>query len=266
MNTKLHFFKNYLTLKNFYLICMLLATTIATAKSNNITNTQVSLSLKNALITDVFSAIENQTAYTFIFDNSITEIPQKVSINSTNEDLQTILKKITKQSGFQFKILNHTITVLSSDKQKIIKGKVIDESGFPLPGASVIEKGINNGTSTDFDGLFSFALTTDNAELEISFVGYITKTIKAIPGTLLEIKLQENVNSLNEVVVTALGIKREEKRLGFSQATVGSESLAQTAPNNWSSGLKGKVAGLNIVSSGSGPMNSQQITLRGNNS
>ncbi|SFD46996.1 TonB-linked outer membrane protein, SusC/RagA family [Algibacter lectus] len=266
MNTKLHFFKNYLTLKNFYLICMLLTTTIATAKSNNITNTQVSLNLKNALVTDVFSAIENQTAYTFIFDNSITEIPQKVSINSTNEDLQTILKKISKQSGFQFKILNHTITVLNSREQKLVKGKIMDEAGLPLPGATVMETGTKNGTSTNFDGMFSLALTEENAELTISFMGYISKTIKAKPGTLLEIVLQENINSLNEVVVTALGIKREEKKLGFSQATVESESLAQTAPNNWSSGLKGKVAGLNIVSSGSGPMNSQQITLRGNNS
>ncbi|ALJ04344.1 SusC/RagA family TonB-linked outer membrane protein [Pseudalgibacter alginicilyticus] len=266
MNTKIHFFKNYLSFKYFYLICTLLTINLASANSKKSDNTQVNLNIKNALVTEVFSAIENQTDYTFIFDNSITKTIQKVSINSTNEDLKTVLSKLTKQIGFQFKILNNTITVLNLKKQKVVKGNVVDESGLPLPGASIIEKGTTNGTSTDFNGVFELALTTENAELEISFIGYVNKTVKAIPGTLLKITLQENVNSLNEIVVTALGIKREQKKLGFSQSTVESESLAQTAPNNWSSGLKGKVAGLNIVSSGSGPLNSQQITLRGNNS
>jgi TonB-linked SusC/RagA family outer membrane protein len=263
MNTKLQFFKNYLSFKNFYLICVLLTTTIASASTNN---KQVTLNIKNAPVTDVFSAIENQTFYTFIFDDSITKTSKKVSINSTNAQLETVLNKLTEQSGFHFKILNHTITVLNPDLQKLIKGKVLDENGLPLPGASIIEKGAQNGTSTNFDGMFSLTLTTDNAELQVSYLGYITKTIKATPGTFTEIVLLENMNNLNEVVVTALGIKREEKKLGFSQATIESESLAQTAPNNWSSGLKGKVAGLNIISSGSGPLNSQQITLRGNNS
>lgn len=263
MNTKLHLFKNYLSFKYFYLISMLLLISIASANSNS---TLVNLSIKNALITDVFSAIENQTDYTFVFDDSITKIPQEFSISSTNESLVTVLKKITKQSGFLFKVLNHTITVLNTDKQNVVKGRVLDESGLPLPGASVVEKGTQNGASANFDGFFSLTLTGSNAEIEISFMGYITKTVKATPGTLLEIILLENTNSLNEVVVTALGIKRQEKKLGFSQATIESDNLAQTAPNNWSSGLKGKVAGLNIISSGSGPLNSQQITLRGNNS
>lgn len=266
MNTKLQFFKNYLSFKNFYLICMLLTVTIASANTISPNNKQVTLNIKNALVTDVFLAIENQTEYTFIFDDKITKASKKVSILSVNDELKTVLTKITAQSGFHFKILNHTITVLNPNKQKIVKGKVVDESGLPLPGASVIEKGVKNGTSTDFDGFFSLALTQEQAELEVSYMGYITQTVTGTPGTLLEIVLKENINSLNEVVVTALGIKREEKKLGFSQATVGNESLAQTAPNNWSSGLKGKVAGLNIISSGSGPMNSQQITLRGNNS
>src|SRR5690606_35627858 len=82
----------------------------------------------------------------------------------------------------------------------------------------------------------------------------------------LIITLTQKSNELNEVVVTALGIKREEKRLGFVQQTIKSDQLETTTPNNWSSALKGKVAGLNIISSGSGPLNSQNIILRGNRS
>lgn len=154
-----------------------------------------------------------------------------------------------------------------SSKQKIvIRGKVMDSSGFPLAGATVIEQGTINGTITDIDGNFQLTLTAENTSIAVSYMGFTTKTVLANTDTVLEIMLQEDINGLNEVVVTALGIKREEKRLGFSQSTIDGESLAQTSPNNWSSGLIGKVAGLNILSSGSGPMNSQQITLRGNNS
>ncbi|MGA9638884.1 SusC/RagA family TonB-linked outer membrane protein, partial [Flavobacterium sp.] len=179
---------------------------------------------------------------------------------------KSVLAKISERSGFQFKTLNNTITVLKSTVQIICKGKVVDKNGFSLPGATIMEKGTQNSTTTDFDGNFSLTLSNKNASLEVSYMGYITQTVAATLGTVQEIILQENVNALNEVVVTALGIKREEKKLGFSQVTIGKETLAQTMPNNWSSGLQGKVAGLNIISSGSGPLNSQQITLRGNNS
>ena len=150
--------------------------------------------------------------------------------------------------------------------QQTVQGRVLDKDGLPLPGATIVEQGTSNGTQTDFEGNFSIIVSNPSAILEISFMGFETQEVAADNGDFIEITLTENVNALNEVVVTALGIKREEKRLGFSQATVESEDLAQTIPNNWSSGLKGKVAGLNIVSAGSGPINSQQITLRGNSS
>lgn len=150
--------------------------------------------------------------------------------------------------------------------QQEIRGRILDESGMPLPGATIIEKGTNNGIQSDFDGNFSLRISNPSAILEISFIGFVTREIPVNDIEFLEITLSPDVNTLTEVVVTALGIKREEKRLGFSQATVQAEELNQAQPNNWSSGLIGKVAGLNIISSGSGPVNSQQITLRGNNS
>lgn len=150
--------------------------------------------------------------------------------------------------------------------QQEIRGRVLDENGLPLPGATIIEQGTNNGVQSDFDGNFSIRISKPSVVLEISFMGFETREIQVDDIKFLEITLSPGVNSLNEVVVTALGIKREEKRLGFSQATVQAEELNQAQPNNWSSGLIGKVAGLNIISSGSGPVNSQQITLRGNNS
>ncbi|SDB62841.1 TonB-linked outer membrane protein, SusC/RagA family [Flavobacteriaceae bacterium MAR_2010_188] len=151
-------------------------------------------------------------------------------------------------------------------QQYVANGKVADKSGIPLPGATVLEKGTSNGVVTDFNGDFSIEVANENAILQISYLGFETIDIAANDPNLSGITISEEANSLNEVIVTALGIKRDEKKLGFSQATVNSEKLSQAVPTNWSSGLKGKVAGLNIISSGSGPVNSQQITLRGNNS
>lgn len=155
---------------------------------------------------------------------------------------------------------------LSLAAQETLKGKITDPDGMPLPGATVLVKDTNNGTSTDFNGDFTLNVSSIPVTLTVSFIGFTTKDIEATSTQVGSVQLQENENALNEVVVTALGIKREEKKLGFSQETVQGDNLAQTIPNNWSSGLKGKVAGLNITSAGSGPINSQQITLRGNNS
>lgn len=266
MNTKLQFFLNHLTNKYLYLLCAFFMAAQAFAlpsKSASGSEQHITLNLKNAPLTEVFTAIEQRTEYTFVFDEKISGTNNRVSINAKDESVEQILNKITLKTGFVFRKLNNTITV-TKNEQQIIRGRVTDEAGLPLPGASVMEKGTTNGTTTDMDGNFSLTVP-NNAVLVVSFLGYEDQEVIARGGEI-NITLAEKTNVLNEVVVTALGIKREEKRLGFAQQTLKSEDLEKTTPNNWSSALKGKVAGLNIVSSGSGPLNSQNIILRGNRS
>jgi len=266
MNTKLQFFRK---LCAYYLVLSFLLLTgsaVASAKNQNLNEILITLSIRNANLADVFSEIESKTEFTFVFDESVTKSQEKFNFNGKKQRLSTILKLISTRTGLKFQQINKTISVLKAVPQQKIKGKVLDDKKLPLPGATVIEKGTSNGVTTDFDGNFSISISSNPAILEVSFMGFKTQEIVATMGQQLEIVLQENANALNEVVVTALGIKREEKQLGFSQATVDAESLSQTAPTNWSSGLKGKVAGMNISSAGSGPINSQQITLRGNSS
>jgi TonB-linked SusC/RagA family outer membrane protein len=150
----------------------------------------------------------------------------------------------------------------------IVKGKVIDNLGLPLPGAIVQLSGSKEITSTDLEGNFILSVpnTFFNGEIVISFVGFENKTIKVHKGDTVEAKLKESADMLNEVVVTALGIKREEKQLGFSQQTLKEEDINNARSNNWTDELKGKVAGLTTLSSNSGPMNSTQIKLRGDRS
>lgn len=253
--------------RQLFFICFILVTNGILAKTlsnQNPNNTYISAHLQSVSITKIFSLIEKETDFTFVYDNKVTTAHQKFSLDANRKNLQTILDEIGTKGGFTFETLNNTIKVLKiKEAQQSIKGKVTDEAGMPLPGATVMQKGTNDGATTDFDGKFTIPVTYASAVLVISYVGFVTQEVTASPGASINVMLTASENSLDEVVVTALGIKRSQKKLGFSQASIAGDNLAQTNPNNWSSGLKGKVAGLNFLSAGSGPINSQKITLRG---
>ncbi|MGM8363493.1 SusC/RagA family TonB-linked outer membrane protein [Flavobacterium sp. ARAG 55.4] len=270
MNTNVQFLYQFLKKKfyHFSFIFFMLTSLFASGKIySKEEQLKISLDIQNASITEVFDAIEKRSSLTFVFDEQIAHTSQHISIKTKDESVDQVLKIIADKTGFIFKKINNTVSVIKENQvQKTVKGMITDEQGMPLPGVSVLEKNTQNSAMTDIDGNFTIDVNTPNPVLVISYVGFTTKEVKVTNSALVKVILKMDTNELNEVVVTALGIKREEKRLGFKQETVKSESLAQTTPNNWSSGLKGKVAGLNIISTGSGPLNSQQITLRGNNS
>lgn len=268
MKTKLQFFLNQLTnKKHLYVFLAFLMTVQAFAlPGQKAGEAKISFDLRNVSITEVFSVIEQKTVYTFVFDEKVSGNSRRISVQAENENIESILKKISAKTGIEFKKLNNTITAIKSELPAVIKGKIVDDQGLPLPGATVLEKGTKNVTVSDMDGNFSLTVNDASATLVISYMGFETREIGLQGKTVLNVQLKTVANELNEVVVTALGIKREQKRLGFAQQTLKADQLENTTPNNWSSALKGKVAGLNIVSSGSGPLNSQQIILRGNRS
>ena len=143
-------------------------------------------------------------------------------------------------------------------------GTVVDAMG-PVIGASVVVKGTTNGTITDFDGNFSLAGVKKGDILEISFIGYATQEVKW-EGTPLSITLEEDTQQLEEVVVTALGIKREKKALGYAMQEVKGDALVAARETNLANALSGKVSGVQIIRSSNGPAGSSKIQLRGSNS
>ena len=149
-----------------------------------------------------------------------------------------------------------------------IRGTVRDDQNQPLPGVNVVVKGTTNGTLTNADGTFTFspARITNRDVLVFSFIGYTTQEVPFTGQTMLNLQLRADNQVLNEVVVTALGIKREEKSLGFAAQTVNENAVKDAKSNNWVNTLSGKVAGLNIQGTGAGPMGSSRITLRGESS
>lgn len=147
-----------------------------------------------------------------------------------------------------------------------VSGVVTDANdGFGLPGVSVLVPGTTNGTITDVDG--NYTLDVDGGkELQFSYIGYATVTIAINGKTKVDVELSEDTQKIDEVVVTALGIKREKKALGYSMQELKGESLTQTRDANVANALAGKVAGLQIKQNGTGVGGSTRIVIRGNNS
>ena len=154
-----------------------------------------------------------------------------------------------------------TLTYTFSSAQDTVYGSVTDEQGVPLPGASIVIAETNSGVTTDFDGMFRIEITSD-ITLTFSYVGYESQTILASPGQEINIQLNQS-NALDEVVITALGIRRSEKAIGYSVQGISGSEVAEVKATNIINALSGKVAGVNITGSSAGPSASANITIRG---
>ncbi|MHA7942389.1 SusC/RagA family TonB-linked outer membrane protein [Formosa sp. 3Alg 14/1] len=146
-----------------------------------------------------------------------------------------------------------------------VSGTVVDEDGLPLPGLSVIHKGTNSGTMTDFDGKYSIKVVKD-ATLVFSFVGFKEQEINVGSRTTVNATLIQDVQSLDEVVVTALGITREKKALGYAVQEVSGNTVKNTGQTNVVNALTGQSAGVFVSSSSGNVGSSSRIVIRGNQS
>lgn len=153
----------------------------------------------------------------------------------------------------------------SAQQAKKITGKVLDAAGEPIIGASVLVKGSGTGAVTDIDGNFSVEAPVGST-LEVSFIGYKTVTLKVTNATTYTVSLQDDSQALDEVVVTAMGIKKERKALGYSMEDVKSDELMKMKTANPISSLSGKVAGVNVTQSSGAAGAGAQIILRGGTS
>lgn len=144
-----------------------------------------------------------------------------------------------------------------------ITGTVTDELGTPLPGVNVVEKGTTNGTSTDFDGNYTIEVSNSNGTLVFSSLGFSSKEIAINGQSTINVVLLEDTEQLGEVVVTALGIRKETKALGYSLTEVGGEELSTIKQTNAINSLQGKVAGVNITQNSTGAAGSSRVVIRG---
>ena len=173
----------------------------------------------------------------------------------------------------RIKILNNLILLLllmtltsTVFAQRTLNGVVRDTDGNTLPGATVVVPGTTRGATTDIDGNFSMQLQAGDTDVDVSFIGYMTKRVNVDGLDFIEVALSSAIEQLDEVVVTALGIKREAKALGYSVQQVDGDALSNASRISPLTGLAGQIAGLQIAESGSGAGGSARILIRGANS
>ena len=143
-----------------------------------------------------------------------------------------------------------------------VTGTVISaEDGLPVIGASVLEKGTSNGTITDFDGMYELTVA-DNAVLVYSYVGLTSQELK-VSGSVMNVTLKGDAIAMEEVVVTAMGVVQEKKRLNFAVQNIGGDALTENKSANFVNSLQGKIAGVSVTNAGGSPNSGSQIIIRG---
>ncbi len=152
------------------------------------------------------------------------------------------------------------------DQQKTITGKVVNSDGEPIPGVTVVVKGTNNGTVTNSEGSYSLSNVPEESVLVFSSIGFERQEKNVTGITNVDVTLVASNEQLDEIVVTALGIERERKSLGYATAQVTSEELTVNRTPNFMNSLTGKIAGVDISAMGTGPAGTSKIRIRGQSS
>lgn len=153
--------------------------------------------------------------------------------------------------------------ITSAFAQFSVRGTVSDTEGAPVMGATVLEKGTTNGTITDLNGKYSLQVKNSSAVLTFSYVGMTTLEIPVAGKAQVNVTLSTSAVAIDEVVVTALGISREKKTLGYALQEIKGESLLEARETNIANALSGKVTGLQVIRSSNGPAGSSKLVLRG---
>ncbi|EKN14141.1 SusC/RagA family TonB-linked outer membrane protein [Parabacteroides goldsteinii CL02T12C30] len=236
------------------------------AENTHSQNARVSINKKNVQLETVLNEIEHQTDYLFIYNNQVN-VNKKVSLKAKNQPVSKVLEELLANSGITYSVEgNHIVlgkqTMAAAPQQSsTIRGKVIDTNGDPVIGANIVEKGTTNGTTTDVEGNFSINAKSGST-LVITFIGYVREEVKANAGRRMEIILQEDSETLEEVVVVGYGTMKKADLTG-SVATVGSEVIEDRPLTNLGAGLQGAIANLNISSSNGAPGTGSKFNIRG---
>jgi len=263
-----HFFRimKLNTLFLFLFICCL------NAENVNSQSVRVSVNYNNTELQKVLNGIEKQTDYLFIYDKYVN-VTRKVSVNFRKQPLHEVLGQLFEGTDVDYSldgnyiVLSYkgskegktTVPVVQQNRKRIT-GVVLDENKEPIIGANVLVKGTTQGIITDTKGEFSLDVPS-GATIQVSYLGYTDKTFQVNRESEYKIVLSEATEALNEVVVTALGISREKKGLGYATQEIKSGAL-ENKSSNLVSMMSGKVAGLNI-NSGAVAGAGSRISIRG---
>lgn len=229
---------------------------------------KVSLKISNKSLREALRQIEQQTGYNFVFNAEQIDVNKSISIQK-NGTLQEIIQSLAHATNYDFQLSGQHIIISTSKKvqQSSIQGYVKDNTNTPLAQVSITIAGQRGSYSTDEKGYFKFNLPNGANKLIFKHVGYSSVTIGELStyrnsGSNLQVIMVAQNENLEEVVVTALGIKKDSKKLGYAVQELKSKDLTTIPSNNFASQLSGKVAGLTVFNSPN-LMQETKISLRG---
>src|SRR5690606_29851728 len=220
-------------------------------------NQQISFSVQDPILKEIITNIESQTQYKFAFRDDV-DLERRVAgkFNFKNIKLEEVLEEISRRTPYTLKIVGNNIAIgfdktttpqipKPKDIQSEVRGTVTDPMGMPLAGVNILEKGTTNGVQTDFDGNYAINVS-EGAILAFSYIGM--KSVEHTVGSqnILDVSMLEDSALLDEVVVTALGISREKKSLGYATTVLEAKGVNRAPSENIANQLSGKVAGLQI--------------------
>ncbi|MCO5240722.1 MAG: SusC/RagA family TonB-linked outer membrane protein [Chitinophagaceae bacterium] len=263
---------------------MLLSVQLLIAHSGNaqdLNGINVTIGLSNGSLKHAFRQIERQTDYKFAYVESQIASKRELNFPKRVRSLAQTLEILLDGTALDYRVKNFTI-IISPHQNKTntentveqeerivekarfsVSGRVTDANGAPLINVSVLEKSTNNGTVTREDGGFSLSVADDNAVLVFSIVGYKMQEVAVGGRSRISITLESDAQDLSAVVVTAMGIKREKRSLGYSVGNINGEELNETPQPNVLNAMSGKVAGVQISQMGGSPGSSVKVIIRG---
>ena len=270
-NSNYAYHVNYDTIKNAVRYSIILFLTfIFSAMASGFSQDKVSLNLKNLNISQILDEIEANSEFKFIYNVNVFDFDKKTSITVKDKSIKFVLDMIFNNQ-LDYEVMDKKVilkkkvktNVISEEEEEVVQrsisGIVTDSDGNALPGASVIELGTSNGTTTDFDGNFSLTLENDDSNLEISFIGFETQTVSTDSDNI-SVQLVVSESSLDEIVVTGYGTQLKRNITG-SIATIDTEVIENRGLTSAGAALSGTTAGV-FVSQNSGEAGQDEISIR----
>ena len=254
---------------SFCLFFMVFCLNAATLKSQNVL---VTVNMKEVQLSKLLNEIEKQTDYLFVYETNV-DMKQKVSVDANRSQLKDVLNKVFEKTNIVYTTEGSNIILktnnshnVAQQSKKTIKGRIKDVHGDPVIGASIAIKGTTTGTLSDIDGNFSLSIPEDTKMLTCTYVGMKPQDISVVNKTAIDIVMEDASIAMTEVVVTALGIKKEAKSLSYNVQQLKASDVNKVTDANFVNNLNGKIAGVTINSSASGVGGSSRVVMRGSKS
>jgi len=261
-----YYLKKLCLMMRLMLFLILVSVFVVNANTASSQSGKLTMAFEDASLTEVFEEIESQLNIGFLVPSELLKDQRKISMSVKNSTVESILHQILDPSGYDFEFVgkNVVITQRLASQQRLVRGKITNFSGDPIPGATIVVKGTSTGTITDFDGNYTLANVPADAVLVFSFVGMKSQEAEVAGRQEISVVLEEETIGIEEVVAIGYGTQKKANLTGAVSAVKVDEKITSRSLTNVSSGLQGLIPGLSInQNSGMAGKNDISILIRG---